>query len=130
MDRNNNDSYEKLRRELLDLAENVQNTNKNNETYKQEIQASVQELQKIYKEVYDMHKRTSDIAIGLDKDHAIQGEKNSNIFYQLEQLERRITDLEQQAQKSNDSSKQFVEKVIMLIIGAIVTWIFNILQGG
>ena len=55
-------------------------------------------------------------------------EKNSNIFYQLEQLERRLEELERTSEKSSDNTRQFVEKIVMLIIGGLVTWLFNVLQ--
>lgn len=123
-----NERYQKLQSELLNLADKVQRDFSDNERYHDEIRYTIEHLQKIYNEISEIQRETSSIVTSLDKDYAIQGEKNSNIFYQLEQLERRLEELERNSEKSNDNTRQFVEKVLMLLIGGLVTWLFNILQ--
>jgi len=122
--------YEKLQSELLSLADRVQRDFTDNDRYHDEIRYTIEHLQKIVNEINTLQREAGSIVSSLDKDHAIQGEKNSNIFYQLEQLERRLEELERNSEKSNDSSRQFVEKVLMLMIGGLVTWLFNVLQTG
>lgn len=126
MDTNNR--YKELQDELMSLSERIQKDYSDNERYHDEIKYTLEHLQRIFKEIQESQRNTSSIVSSLDKDQAIQGEKNTNVFYQLEQLERRLEDLERNAEKSNDSTRQFIEKVVMLIIGALVTWLFNALQ--
>jgi len=122
-----NERYQKLQSELLTLADRVQRDFSDNERYHDEIRYTIEHLQKIYNEISELQRETSSIVSSLDKDQAIQGEKNTNIFYQLEQLERRLEELERHSEKSNDNSRQFLETVLMLIIGGLVTWLFNVL---
>lgn len=123
-----NERYKNLQAELIKLADKVQRDFSDNERYHDEIRYTIEHLQKIYNEISELQRETGSIVSSLDKDQAIQGEKNSNIFYQLEQLERRLEELERNSEKSNDNTRQFVEKILMLVIGALVTWLFNVLQ--
>lgn len=123
-----NERYKQLQSELMSLSEKIQQDYSDNERYHKEIKYTLEHLQRIYDEINTLQRNTTSIVTSLDKDQAIQGERNTNIFYQLEQLERRLVDLERNAEKGNDNTRQFIEKVVMLIIGALVTWLFSAIQ--
>lgn len=122
------DRYEKIHRELVDLSERLQKDYSNNDKYYHDVKRDIETLKRLYQEISDIQKAHTTSITALDKDMSIQGEKNINIFYQLEQLEKRLGDLERSSEKSSDNTRQFVEKIVMLIIGGLVTWLFNILQ--
>lgn len=120
--------YQEIQKELNELADKVQTSSSSNEQYRKEMGSTVESLQKIYNEMLHLHKNTNQIVVSLDKDRAVQEERNSNIFYQIGRLEKRLEELERSAEKSDDKTRQMSEKIVMLVIGALVTWLFNALQ--
>lgn len=68
------------------------------------------------------------VMTSVDKDLGIQEEKLANIFYQLEQLEKRITALESSTAVGSTKDKEALSKVLLLAIGALATQIVSALQ--
>lgn len=73
-------------------------------------------------------KELRDIVVALDKDSALQSEKQSHIFYQIGQLEKGVEALRQTNQKEDEGKKDLVEKVFMIILGAVVTYVFSLVK--
>lgn len=123
-----NERYLKLQSELMALADRVQREYSDNKHYHDELKYTIEHLQRIHNEIAEAQRNNMTIVSSVDKEQAIQGEKNSNIFYQLEKLEERLEELERNSDKKDDNTRQFVEKIIMLVIGGLVTWLFSALQ--
>ena len=122
------DRFEEIHKELVELSSKFQKDSSGSDRYYNEVKSDIETLKRLYGEIGELQRIHTTSITALDKDVSIQGEKNSNIFYQLEQLERRLEELERSSEKSSDNTRQFVEKIVMLIIGGLVTWLFNVLQ--
>lgn len=122
------DRFEEIHKELVELSNKFQKDSSGSDRYYNEVKSDIETLKRLYGEIGELQRTHTTSITALDKDTSIQEEKNSNIFYQLEQLERRLEELERSSEKNSDNTRQFVEKIVMLIIGGLVTWLFNVLQ--
>lgn len=122
------DRFEEIHKELVELSSKFQKDSSGSDRYYNEVKSDIETLKRLYGEIGELQRTHTTSITALDKDTAIQEQKNSNIFYQLEQLERRLEELERTSEKNSDNTRQFVEKIVMLIIGGLVTWLFNVLQ--
>lgn len=129
MDKKEELNYADLHKQLLSLADTVQDSERDNKDYQKQLAKSIEEIKNIQQRLEKDQENNNRIAATLDKDQAIQGEKNSNIFYQLEQLEKRISELETTIQKNDDYTKKFIEKIVLLIIGSLIPWVFSMFTG-
>lgn len=66
----------------------------------------------------------------LDKNAAIQSEKQSHLYYRVEQLQKQIESLEASGEKTDDRQRDLIEKALMLFIGGLISYLFSLAQGG
>lgn len=85
------------------------------------IREDSEELQSAIKELRD-------IVNSLDKRLAIHEEKYSHLTYQITKLENTISALEAVNDKETDHKRDIVENVFMMVLGAIVTYLFSLLK--
>lgn len=78
-----------------------------------------------YKDLENRVSALSDFVKDLDKDVAIKQEKQAQIYIQIERLDEMIKDIKSTSTTKEDKKKDVVEKVLLLIIGAIVSFVFN-----
>lgn len=123
-----NHDYDKIRKELLELADKVQNGELANDKSNRELRGALESLRKLYDAMYEDAKQSKVLISSVDREQAIQLEKNSNIFYQLGQLERRIEELEEGQDKASQKNLDMIEKVFMLFIGGFVTYLFSLMN--
>jgi chromosome segregation ATPase len=67
-----------------------------------------------------------DIVQDLDKSMAIQIEKQSHLFYRIEQLQKEIEALEENGEKTNNRQRDLIEKALMAFLGGLITYIFSL----
>lgn len=121
------EDYDRIRRELLALADRVQNGELANDASTREIRHTMESLKRYYSELSEDRNEQEAIISSVDREQAIQVEKNTNIFYQLGQLEKRISELERTKDESSEKTKDMIEKIMMLVIGGLVTYVFSLL---
>ena len=121
------EDYDRIRRELLALSDRVQNGELANDTSTREIRHTMESLKRYYSELSEDRNEQEAIISSVDREQAIQVEKNTNIFYQLGQLEKRISELERAKDESSEKTKDMIEKIMMLVIGGLVTYVFSLL---
>lgn len=121
------EDYDRIRRELLALSDRVQNGELANDTSTSEIRHTMESLKRYYSELSEDRNEQEAIISSVDREQAIQVEKNTNIFYQLGQLEKRISELERTKDESSEKTKDMIEKIMMLVIGGLVTYVFSLL---
>lgn len=78
-----------------------------------------------YKDLEDKVSALSDFVKDLDKDIAIKQEKQAQIYIQIERLDEMIKDIKTTSTTKEDNKKDVVEKILLLIIGAIISFVFN-----
>lgn len=78
-----------------------------------------------YKDLEDKVSALSDFVKDLDKDIAIKQEKQAQIYIQIERLDEMIKDIKTTSNTKEDKKKDVVEKILLLIIGAIISFVFN-----
>lgn len=78
-----------------------------------------------YKDLEDKVSALSDFVKDLDKDVAIKQEKQAQIYIQIDRLDEMIKDIKTSSNTKDDKKKDVVEKILLLIIGAIVSFVFN-----
>ncbi len=66
----------------------------------------------------------------LDKNMAIQSEKQSHLYYRVEQLQKEIEVLEASGEKINNRQRDLIEKALMAFLGGLITYIFSIMTKG
>lgn len=91
-----------------------------------ELAKIVEDLRKLTVDIQQQTDKSEDaygeIIASVDKDLAVTSEKLSNVFYQLGQLDKRITALEDYKAKSSDNIRSIIEKIFMAILGGLVTY--------
>ena len=91
-----------------------------------ELAKIVEDLRKLTVAIQQQTDKSEDaygeIIASVDKDLAVTSEKLSNVFYQLGQLDKRITALEDYKAKSSDNIRSSIEKIFMAILGGLVTY--------
>ncbi|AIW03348.1 hypothetical protein CPT_Mater191 [Bacillus phage Mater] len=101
--------------ELIHRLKGIEDKIQNNETDTEELKGVVNELKVIIQ--------------SLDKDMAIQLEKQSHLYYRVEQLQKEIELLENKGVKSSDKQRALVENALMAFLGGLITYIFSLLSG-
>ena len=120
------EDYERIRQELLELADRVQNGELTSNAKNDDFKKTIESLQRYYDILSEDKRESEAIIASVDREQAIQVEKNTNIFYQLGQLEKRITELERNKDVSSEKTKDMIEKIMMLVIGGLVTYVFSL----
>ena len=91
-----------------------------------ELAKIVEDLRKLTVDIQQQTEKSEDaygeIIASVDKDLAVTSENLSNVFYQLGQLDKRITALEDYKAKSSDNIRSSLEKIFMAILGGLVTY--------
>ena len=91
-----------------------------------ELAKIVEDLRKLTVDIQQQTDKSEDaygeIIASVDEDLAVTSEKLSNVFYQLGQLDKRITALEDYKAKSSDNIRSSIEKIFMAILGGLVTY--------
>ena len=91
-----------------------------------ELAKIVEDPRKLTVDIQQQTEKSEDaygeIIASVDKDLAVTAEKLSNVFYQLGQLDKRITALEDYKAKSSDNIRSSIEKIFMAILGGLVTY--------
>jgi chromosome segregation ATPase len=102
--------------ELINKLKEIENKLQDQDTDTMELKGVVNELKSIVQ--------------SLDKDMAIQLEKQSHLFYRVEQLQREIELLEEKGVKSSDKQRALVENALMAFLGGLITYVFSLIGGG
>ncbi|QQO41421.1 hypothetical protein 015DV004_206 [Bacillus phage 015DV004] len=97
--------------EIMQKLKEIENTLQNHKTETVELKNVVNDLR--------------DIVQSLDKDMAIHSEKQSHLFYRIEQMQREIELLDEKGEKGSDKQRDIVEKALMAFLGGLITYIFN-----
>lgn len=66
-----------------------------------------------------------EIVATLDKELAVNVERQTPIYIQLERLDEKVKELAESTKDKDDKKSERVEKVLLLVLGAIVSFVFN-----
>lgn len=95
----------------------------------EKIRNQIQEKGYIDKDTYNSLdkdvERLKSIIHDLDKDLAVNSEKQSAIYVQLDRLDEKIEELKNNTKSKDDKKKDTTEKVLLLVLGAILSFVFN-----
>lgn len=80
-------------------------------------------------ELNDAVNELKSIVNSLDKRLAIHEEKYSHLVYQITKLEKTIDALENVNDREADHKRDIVENIFMVVLGAVVTFLFGMLKG-
>lgn len=69
------------------------------------------------------------IVNSLDKRFAVYEEKYEHLSYQITKLEETIDALEGVNDRESDHKRDIVENIFMVVLGAVVTYLFGMLKG-
>lgn len=78
-----------------------------------------------FKELNDRVNILSDFVKDLDKDMAIKQEKQAQIYIQIDRLNELIKEMKTSTTTKEDKKKDTIEKVLLLIIGGVISFVFN-----
>lgn len=92
----------------------------------QEIESVLQDQDNSTKELKGVVNDLMSIVQALDKDQAIHAEKQSHLFYRVEQLKRELEVLEDRGEKGSNRQRDLVEKALMAVLGGLLTYIFSL----
>lgn len=73
------------------------------------------------KELVELRK----IIASIDKEQAVSSEKQGAVYIQLERLDEKIKELAKSTKDKDSKKKETTEKVLLLVLGAILSFIFN-----
>lgn len=100
--------------ELLDKLKDIESALQNNSGDTAELKAVVHELKNVVQ--------------SLDKELAIQSEKQSHLFFRIEQLQSEINLLEDKDDKASDRHRQLIENALMAVLGGVISYVFGLLK--
>lgn len=101
--------------DIIERLKGLEDTIQNQENDATELKGVVSELKTIVQ--------------SLDKDVAIQVEKQSHLYFRIEQLQKEIELLEAKGVQSSDKQRALVENALMAFLGGLITYIFGLLGG-
>lgn len=104
-------NYEDLSRKVEDLKKQIQDKGYIDNT--------------TFKELNDRVNTLSDFVKDLDKDMAIKQEKQAQIYIQIDRLDELIKEMKTSTSTKEDKKKDTIEKVLLLIIGGVISFVFN-----
>ena len=105
--------------------ENYEDLSQKVETLKENIQTKGYIDNATFKELETRVNLLSDTVKDLDKDVAIKQEKQAQIYIQIDRLDELIKDMKTSTSTKEDKKKDTIEKFLLLIIGGIISFVFN-----
>jgi len=106
-------------------VENYEDLSQKVETLKENIQTKGYIDNTTFKELENRVNLLSDAVKDLDKDVAIKQEKQAQIYIQIDRLDDLIKEMKTSTSTKEDKKKDTIEKVLLLIIGGIISFVFN-----
>ncbi|AGT13639.1 hypothetical protein TROLL_69 [Bacillus phage Troll] len=104
-------------------------------TNQQEFEYRLKEIENVLKEhaeeSEDMKKVLEElqaIVRDIDKNAAINEEKQSNLIYRIDLLHQKLATLETRGEKGTDKQRALVENALMVVLGGILSYIFSLSQ--
>lgn len=94
----------------------------------QAIESVLQNQENSTTELKDIVDELKGIVQDLDKDAAIQAEKQSHLFYRVEQLQGELKALEARGEKGNDRQRALIENALMAVLGGLITYVFGLIS--
>ncbi|XWX32499.1 hemolysin [Staphylococcus phage PG-2021_76] len=107
------------------MSQNVESLVKQIEKIRNQIQEKGYIDRETYKSLDEDVERLKSIIHDLDKDLAVNSEKQSAIYVQLDRLDEKIDELKKNTKSKDDKKKDTTEKVLLLVLGAILSFVFN-----
>uniref|UniRef100_A0AAU8GRX9 Hemolysin n=1 Tax=Mammaliicoccus phage MSShimriz1 TaxID=3230127 RepID=A0AAU8GRX9_9VIRU len=107
------------------MSQNVESLVKQIEKIRNQIQEKGYIDRETYKSLDEDVERLKSIIHDLDKDLAVNSEKQSAIYIQLDRLDEKIDELKKNTKSKDDKKKDTTEKVLLLVLGAILSFVFN-----
>lgn len=95
------------------------------ESIKNQIQEKGYIDKSTYSSIVSDVEKLKEIVKQLDKDLAIGTEKNAMVYLQLEILDKKIEELKKSYKSKDDKKRESTEKIMLLVLGAILSFIFN-----
>lgn len=92
----------------------------------QEIETVLQDQENSTVELKHVVDELKGIVQNLDKDMAIQAEKQSHLIFRIEQLQSELKILETKSEKGNDKQRTLIENALMAVLGGLITYIFSL----
>lgn len=92
----------------------------------QTIEAALQEQDQDALELKTVVNELKNIVRDLDKGMAIQSEKQSHLFYRVEQLQKEIEIIEASGDRTQDKQRDLVEKALMIVLGGLISYLLGI----
>lgn len=92
----------------------------------QAIEEKLQDQENSAAELKDVVYELKGIVQDLDKGMAIQAEKQSHLFFRIEQLQRELEVVESRGEKGNDRQRALIENALMVILGGLISYIFSL----
>lgn len=92
----------------------------------QKIESVIQDQESDTTELKQVVDELKGIVQNLDKNMAIQAEKQAHLLSRIDYLQGQIQVLENQKDKGNDNQRQLIENTLMAILGGIIAYIFNL----
>lgn len=105
--------------------ENYEDLSQKVETLKESIQTKGYIDSATFKELENRVNLLSDAVKDLDKDVAIKQEKQAQIYIQIDRLDELIKEMKTSTSTKEDKKKDTIEKFLLLIIGGIISFVFN-----
>lgn len=115
-----------------DTIDRIERDIRNSDVSYRELSAAIENLRSIIKEIQDDTEEDGKeylaVMTSVDKELAIQGEKIANVYYQLDQLDKRVSALESDSSTGSDKEKEAMSKVLMLMLAALAAQIVSAMQ--
>lgn len=92
----------------------------------QEIETVLQDQENSASELKHVVEELKGIVQNLDKDMAIQAEKQAHLLFRIEQLQGELKVLETKSEKGTDKQRTLIENALMAVLGGLITYIFSL----
>lgn len=110
---------------MTDFTENDKNIGYRLKSIEQKLQQSDNDSESLRQVVNDL----KDIVQSMDKEFAIHSEKQSHLFFRIEQIQKEVESVGGKGDKTSEKHRDLLENALMVILGGVIAYLFSMAKG-
>lgn len=106
---------------MTNFKENEQDLIYRLKNIEQKLQQNGNDSENLKQVVNDL----KDVVRFIDKELAIHAEKQSHLFYRIEQIQKEVEAVGGKGDKTSEKHRDLLENALMVILGGVITYLFS-----
>lgn len=110
---------------MTDFTENDKNIKYKLQIIEQKLQQSDSNSDVLKQVVSDL----KDVVQSMDKEFAIHSEKQSHLFFRIEQIQKEVDSVGGKGDKTSEKHRDLLENALMVIVGGVLAYLLSMAKG-